>query len=186
MNGGRTTTDRPAWRALPAAAVRPNVAVRAPVCVGIASVDCAQSGRPSRAYPEIPEGELMMSNSNKTMAVRVDCDGLAARVPGLADREGDVMGWLRAQIGCTTVQPVVLGDRLAVWLDEDALMTADAEVNPVATVVAAQFGPLIQPLFGVAVFTGWDFRAGAVAVAPEAAAMITRIAELTGGLAEEG
>ncbi len=61
---------------------------------------------------------------------------------------------LYEQIGCSIVTPVELGAHLTLWCDDEGLLAATPEINPLATKLCGAYGPLGSYLVGTVVLTG--------------------------------
>jgi hypothetical protein len=85
-------------------------------------------------------------------ALSIDRDGRVADVELSRDRSIDFVHGLRAVIGCSMVERLVVDGGLALWVDENGI-AAGRPVNGPASVLARELGVPMQ-LHGPVVVTG--------------------------------
>lgn len=125
----------------------------------------------------------MTSTTSTFAAIRIDTDGVVADLDLVgAGADSRLLDHLYEQIGCSLVDVIELANTISVWIDDEALLTAQP-FNLLATALTKVTTGTFRPVYGVVVLTGGADRDGnTLPLSPEAAeivhAAITRITAL--------
>lgn len=92
---------------------------------------------------------------------------------------GALLADLYRLIGCATVDVVALDEGLDMWIDDEGIYNTNRTPNPAATMVAHLHGFVLQPYYGVAVFTGGvDEDGNALALSDQTMQLLVELVEL--------
>lgn len=91
----------------------------------------------------------------------------------LRQEDGSTLSSLYHYLNCRTVDVIRLTDSIDLWVDDEAMLIAEPEVNHVLTNITIAFGHYFQPIHGAGVFLSGNDETGTTeSLTPEQVSII--------------
>lgn len=91
----------------------------------------------------------------------------------LRQENGSTLSSLYHHLNCRTVDVIRLTDSIDLWVDDEAMLVSEPEVNHVLTNITIAFGHYFQPIHGAGVFLSGNDKTGATeSLSPEQVSVI--------------